>query len=92
MLFAWPGPSIAHPAIADSVLVWGSNDSGQTSMPVQAQSGVTAIAAGENHTVALKDDGSVVAWGLNDHGQTTIPIAAQSGVTAIAEADRHRDF
>jgi hypothetical protein len=51
-------------------------------------SGVTAIAGGASHTIALKD-GSVVAWGDNSNGQCTIPIAAQSGVTAIAGGGFH---
>jgi alpha-tubulin suppressor-like RCC1 family protein len=34
-----------------------------TTVPVAAQSGVTAIAAGDGHMVALKDDGTLVAWG-----------------------------
>ena len=34
---------------------------------------VTAIAAGDFHTVALKADGTVIAWGLNGSGQTTVP-------------------
>ena len=54
-----------------------------------AQSGVTAIAAGDYHTVALKSDGTVVAWGDNGYGQTTVPVAAQSGVTAIAAGGYH---
>ena len=45
--------------------------------------GVTAIAAGRSHTVALKNDGTVVAWGFSYYGQTTAP-AGLSGVTAIA--------
>ena len=57
-------------------------------MPVEAQSGVTAIAAGSSHTVALKIDGSVVAWGRSDLGQTTVP-AGLSGVTAIAAGGSH---
>ena len=50
------------------VLAWGRNDCGQTSVPVEAQSGVTAIAAGGYHSLALKD-GRVLAWGSNDSGQ-----------------------
>ncbi len=50
--------------------------------------GAPVIAAGRNHTVALKSDNSVVAWGLNSHGQTTVPEGL-SGVTAIAAGDFH---
>ena len=51
-------------------------------------SGVTAIAAGLYHTVALKTDGTVVARGLNCSGQTTVP-AGLSGVVAIAATGKH---
>jgi hypothetical protein len=67
-----------------SVLAWGGNQFGQRNVPVGAQSGVTAIAAGDGHAVALKNDGSVLAWGYNVVGQTNVPVAAQSGVIAIA--------
>ena len=30
---------------------------------------VTAISAGDSHTVALKNDGTVLTWGLNSYGQ-----------------------
>ncbi|HRI11573.1 MAG TPA: hypothetical protein PLX89_01100 [Verrucomicrobiota bacterium] len=80
------GPVNAAPAGA--VWAWGNNVSGQTKVPVAAQSGVTAIAAGGYHTVALKSDGTVVAWGLNEYGQTTVP-AGLSGVTAIAAGGAH---
>jgi alpha-tubulin suppressor-like RCC1 family protein len=42
-----------------------------------------AIAAGNEHSVTLKSDGTVLAWGRNVEGQTTIP-AGLSGVVAIA--------
>jgi hypothetical protein len=72
-----------------TVVAWGNNLYGQTSVPVTGQSGVTAIAAGAYHTVALKSDGSVVAWGSNDYGQTNVPVAAQSGIMAIAAGYSH---
>jgi len=45
--------------------------------------GVTAVAAGAAHTLALKADGTVVSWGLNSSGQTDVP-AGLSGVVAVA--------
>jgi len=32
-------------------------------------SSVTAIAGGDNHSLAVKDDGTVWTWGLNKNGQ-----------------------
>ena len=59
ILGAWPGAGTVQAATADAVAAWGDNSSGQTTVPVAAQSGVTAIAAGWSHTVALKNDGTV---------------------------------
>lgn len=56
---------------------------GEATIPDAAMSGVTAIAASYNNSVALKD-GSVIVWGADWNGQTSVPLAAQSGVTAIA--------
>jgi alpha-tubulin suppressor-like RCC1 family protein len=65
-----------------SVYAWGDNTDGEIgtgssggSAPSPSQvtglSGVTAtaVAAGDNHALALASNGSVYAWGLNDHGQ-----------------------
>jgi len=102
-----------------SVWAWGYNAYGQlgddstdnSSTPVQVKgpggvdwlSDVTAIAAGEGHTVALKSNGSVWAWGYNVYGQlgddstdnSSTPVQVKgpggvdwlSGVTAIAASD-----
>ena len=52
--------------------------------------GITAIAAGEEHTVALREDGTVWAWG-NDGTQTYAHDAVQAKITeciAIAAGGR----
>ncbi len=69
-----------------SVLAW--NGAGLSTVPVAAQSGVSAIAAGSGHSLALKQDGTVVAWGSNSKGQTTLPPAL-AGVSAIAAGTDH---
>ncbi|NBV25406.1 MAG: hypothetical protein EBS05_26265, partial [Proteobacteria bacterium] len=58
---------------------------GQTTVPA-ALSGVTAIAAGREHTVALKNDGTVVAWGSSFYA--AVPVGL-SGVIAIAAGTYH---
>jgi hypothetical protein len=77
------------------VLAWGCGgglDSGQCAVPPAAASGVAAVAAGSNHSLALKRNGSVVAWGCrgaDDRGQCIVPTSAASGVTAVAAGIHH---
>jgi alpha-tubulin suppressor-like RCC1 family protein len=47
-----------------------------------------AIAAGGEHSLALRTNGTVLAWGGNTHGQTNVP-ADLSNVTAIAAGYYH---
>ena len=82
---------ISSTATADtlgSVLAWGRNSEGQCNIPASANSGVSAIAGGENHTIALKN-GAVLAWGENWGGQCSIPASANGGVSAIAGGYQH---
>ena len=65
-----------------TVVGWGSNSAGKASPP-PGLSGVTAIAAGAFHSLALKADGTVVAWGSNSYGQASVP-SGLTGVIAIA--------
>ncbi|MBI4657808.1 MAG: immunoglobulin domain-containing protein, partial [Verrucomicrobia bacterium] len=71
-----------------TVVAWGDNGSGQTSVPAEL-SGVIAISAGKWHNLALKSDGTIVAWGLDDSGQATVPTVALSGVIGISAGGWH---
>jgi len=66
------------------LISWGQNNLGQTNIPPELfHCVVTAIAAGQAHSLALKDNGTVVAWGDNSYGRTSVPVGL-SGVIAIA--------
>jgi alpha-tubulin suppressor-like RCC1 family protein len=94
-----------------SVLAWGDNTYGQlgngssgeitpTPAPVTGLSGITAVAAGWVHSLALAGNGHVYAWGSNFYGQlgtgSTDPGSqlapvevAQKGFSAIAVGEAH---
>ena len=70
-----------------TVVAWGDNTYGQSTVPT-GLAGVVAIAASGYHSLALQSDGTVVAWGGNSYGQSTVP-ASVSGASAIAAGDTH---
>jgi hypothetical protein len=77
-----------RPYAGTSVLAaWGGDGSLALEIPA-GLNGVTAIAEGYSHGLALKSDGTVVGWGNNYNGQV-IPPAGLSGVTAIAAGWYH---
>lgn len=90
-----------------TVKCWGSNEDGQIGLgnnnddeivdPTDVEGGLgdaTAVAAGDEHTCALRRNGTVACWGEDGDGQTgtesaanpMLPttIAGLNGVTAIA--------
>jgi hypothetical protein len=89
-----------------TVEAWGAGDEGQlgngstpreqpTPVEVSGLTGVTAIAAGGRHALALLEDGTVVQWGgwyHNGQGQTLpAAVAGLANVKAIA-AGTHADY
>ena len=76
-----------------NVAGWGRNDDwpsiykGQSSAPATLGNAV-AVAAGNAHSLALRNDGLVVAWGDNRYGQINVP-AGLSNVIAIAAGSYH---
>jgi hypothetical protein len=81
-----------------TVMAWGSGSEGelgdgskttaqQTPVAAQGLEGVTAIAAGGTHALALLEDGTVMQWGAwYSSGAQTTPVAVPglTDVTAIA--------
>ncbi len=94
-----------------TVQAWGDDESGQlanasieegfskTPVAVEGLSGVTQVAAGTDHALALLSNGTVDAWGDDDLGEVGDGTVAQSrptptavnglsGVTAISAGDQ----
>jgi RHS repeat-associated protein len=93
-----------------TVWAWGTNHYGQlgngttvdSSVPVQVSNltNVTAVSAGDAHSLALKNDGTVWAWGHNEGGQlgigttsinSTVPVRVSNltSVSAVAAGHDH---
>jgi len=98
-----------------TVWTWGFNGNGRLGdgtttdrwAPVQVLgvggtgtlSGVAAVAGGDNHTLAVRADGTVVAWGFNGNGQlgdntltersSPIQVAGLAGVVGISAGGYH---
>jgi PKD repeat protein len=65
-----------------TVVGWGDNTYGQTTVPAGLTNAV-AVAAGSDFSLALQANGTVVGWGYNYDGSTDVP-SGLSNVVAIA--------
>ncbi len=69
------------------VVAWGDNTHGECDVPA-GLTNATAVAAGWDFSLALRNDGTVLGWGVNSHDETNVP-AGLSNVTAIAAGQYH---
>jgi alpha-tubulin suppressor-like RCC1 family protein len=98
--------ALRNDALNSSVWIWGYNNVGQLGdgstadvwSPVEVSgmngAGAIGIAAGYDHAVVVKTDGTVWTWGGNGNGQlgngtttptvTPVQVSAMSGVEAVA--------
>ena len=70
-----------------TVVGWGDNTAGQTTIPPEATN-IIAIAGGLYHSLALRSDGVVICWGTNNYNQCIRPDDA-TNVVAIAAGYYH---
>ena len=78
--------AVAHLTVTE-IMAWGNDTYGQLAVPADATN-VIAIAAGGDHSLALRGDYTVVAWGDNSYGQCDVPPEA-TNVIAIADGETH---
>ncbi len=74
-----------------------ARSSGQRALAMPAATGIVAIAAGFDHSLALRSNGKVIAWGGNASGQlgngsttdspTPVMVKNLTGICAIAAGD-----
>ncbi|MEI8044345.1 MAG: hypothetical protein WCL11_23240, partial [Verrucomicrobiota bacterium] len=76
--------TVLNPA---QVLAWGQYWSGELNVP-SGLSGVVALAAGRDHVLALRRNGTVAAWGMNYMGQLDVPPGL-SNVVAISAGQEY---
>ena len=54
------------------MIAWGDNAQGQTIVPTNLKA--IRVAAGGEHSIALKSDRTLVGWGENSDGQINFPL------------------
>ncbi len=70
-----------------TVVAWGDNSDGQSTVPV-GLTNVVAVAGGGAHSLALRADGTVAAWGANWNGQCDVP-AGIGNIVGLTAGEYH---
>jgi RHS repeat-associated protein len=97
-VWTWGSDAVGCPCNTHGELGQGDSSNGSLA-PAQAVglTNVTSVAAADQHTMALKSDGTVWGWGLNNSGQvgdgtttmrySPVQVTGLSGATAVAAGD-----
>jgi hypothetical protein len=64
------------------IVAWGGNTYGQCNVPAP-NADFVAVAAGWQHSLGLKSDGTIVAWGWNASGQCNVPAPNADFVAVV---------
>jgi alpha-tubulin suppressor-like RCC1 family protein len=88
-LVAWGMPDAIVNKVTNGTPMPGVPGGGVYGIPLEAKTGVVAVAAGVRHALALTNSGRVVAWGYSDRGQLAVPEGASEGVIAISAGFYH---
>ena len=80
---AWTVRVVSLPK-AGSTVAWGKNNAGQINYPVDLTN-TLSIAAGDFHSVAVREDGGVVQWG---HAWASVPANLTNAI-AVAAGSQH---
>ena len=94
----WAWGSNGYGQLGDGTGGGGYSDrSGDKNTPVQIGMGYASVSAGDNHTVAIKTDGTLWAWGGNGFGQLgdgtyeykSIPVQIGTGYASVSIGSWH---
>lgn len=77
VLLGFVAPAFAR----QQVVGWGGTPS-QWSPAIPSVLAYSQVAAGQNHSVALRADGTVAVWGSSNFGQNIVP-SGLGGVTQV---------
>ena len=74
---------LARPTLSGSVVAWGDNTYGETTLPKGLEN-VVQLSSRGLHSLALLSNGTVAAWGWNGYGQSTVPSTVTNIVQVAA--------
>jgi alpha-tubulin suppressor-like RCC1 family protein len=84
-ILAWGAGDVGQLGAGGNANAYGQTPVGPTPLQVLNLTGVVGIAAGDQHALALKSDGTVWSWGLNLYGQLGNDVSGATGTATPVE-------